>query len=295
MKTSILTIVNEKGGVGKTTTTINLAASYADLGYRVLVIDADFQGNTTLGFGLIKSETPEDDFGLYTAVKGRMTFDRVAVKTNFGVDVVAGGKPLRKLGEDLHGKARQWNCIEQVLATKKLNVYDIVIIDTHPGFNTFTGAALAVSHYYTVPLFADLFSASGIAGQLNSVEDIRVDQNRMLTFVGAIITRFEKKNATHKSFEKSLRRIPQFKVLRTVIPSSPYISRTQGEQVPLRKHSRARNSPVAKAYTALAGEILPHLKGKRIGRRTAAINTRVIEKEMSAWKANEEVELALEI
>lgn len=285
MKTSIIVILNNKGGVGKTTTSINLASSYAELGKKVLVIDLDSQANATAALGMAK-EIEKSGRCIERSVLDRKDLSQTFVTTKFeNIDGVGVGsrKLMEKVGRDMYGSSRHHKIIEQLLECKKAREYDLIIIDSHPGNDdVFLQSALAYAHYYLIPLFAEEYSSQGLVEQINAIEEIRLDLNPMLTFLGAVITKFDKYNSVHVDFEEVIRDIAKksgFKVMDTVIPNSKLVSKAESRKLPLNQFGLSKNKPVTHAYTVLAGELLPNLKGRRIGRK-AKIDTSKITPEV---------------
>ncbi|MFK7827035.1 MAG: ParA family protein [Oligoflexales bacterium] len=276
-KTNIITVANQKGGVGKTTTVVNLASSYASIGKKVLVIDMDVQANATTALGLEKPK--EGAQSIASAIQKRLTFDKVLCSTQFGIDIVCGSRKLDDLVPSLIGTTRKFKLVEQLLDTKKINLYDIVLIDTHPSLDMYFQSAMAASHYYLIPLFAEAFSVSGLVDQINAIEDIRFDLNKMLTSLGVVICNFNQRDSVHVDFEKIIRALGKkagFRILNTTIPNSTAVKTSQMKALPL-NHYKPK-LPVTLAYSTLAGELLPELRGKRIGRRVAPVDTNAIRK-----------------
>ena len=278
-KTSIITVANQKGGVGKTTTVVNLASSYSAMGKKVLIVDTDHQANASLGLGLEK-QVGIDGLNLYTAIQNNLTIEEVALPTKVkNISMVAACDALEELGKKLIGLPQQNVIMDKLLNSKKIDEFNIVIIDTHPSIDTYFQAAMKTSHYYLVPLFAEAYSTSGLKRQINAIEQIRIHLNPMLTCLGAVITNFKKK-PIHIHFEKVIRDIAKnsgFKVLNTVIPHSDAVSSAESHRLPLNAYRNSKALPVTHAYAALAGEILPELKGKRMGRKHAPINVEKFE------------------
>jgi len=277
MKTSLMVVANQKGGVGKTTTVVNLAAAFTTLGKNVLVIDLDPQCHATMGLGLEK--TGEGAKNVQYAIRNRTNIDEVVKKSKFGIDVVPGSRNLDETAQKILGTTRQFKFIEQLLETKNISKYDLVLIDTRPSLDVIFLAAMAAAHYYILPLFAEEYSVEGLVEQINAAENVRIDLNKPLTFLGAIITSFMKSNKNHIDFEKIIRQTGKssgFKVLNTVIPYSESVGSAQKLHLPLNHYRYAKSSPVWHSYMALAGELQPHLKGRRIGRRFSPINTNAI-------------------
>lgn len=290
MPTSIVTVANQKGGVGKTTTVVNLAASYGDMGKRVLVIDMDSQANSTALLGAEES-AKESGKDVARAILDNLPFDQVVLPSNAnGVDVLAGTKALKDVKDRMEGKARQHLLLNSLLDCDALDQYDIVLIDTHPSFDCLLLSSLVASHYYIVPLFAEKSSISGFSELIGYCSDLR-PLNPMLMLVGTMITKFDRNNATHSKFEKFVREVgksSKIRVFETLIPMSQSVAGSDAASLVLLKYKR--NAPVTTAYTALAGELLPFLKGKRLG-RMAVPNLSVLEQLPSDFEAVPEVAL----
>lgn len=268
MPTSIVTVANQKGGVGKTTSVVNLAASYANMGKRVLVIDMDSQGNAT---SLLGAEESARDTGkdVAQAILDNLQLSQVVLPSNTeDVDILAGTKQLKDVKDKMEGKARQHLLLSSLLDGDDLNKYDVVLIDTHPSFDCLLLSSLVASHYYAVPLFAEKSSISGFSELLAYCSDLR-PLNPMLMLIGCVITKFDRSNATHVKFEKFVREVgksSKIRVFETLIPMSQSVAGSDAASQVLLKYKK--NAPVTVAYTALAGETLPLLKGKRLGRMT---------------------------
>lgn len=275
-----MTVVNQKGGVAKTTTTINLASSYANLGKRVLLLDLDSQCNLTEGLGVDQNPKIES-MNVRSAIEQKLGIDKVLLSTKIpGVDIVAGSESLDEVKNAFIGKPSQYSLITRMLKSTALNDYDIVLIDTNPSKDIVVQAALVASHYYLIPMKPSRYSASGLAKQLELIEEIRESGlNPMLTPLGAVITMFKSTNRNHQKFEAIIRKIAKdcrLKVLNTVIPHSDAAEGAEGSSEPLLSYNK--NLPVTHAYTSLAGEILPELRGQRKGRRLQGANIGGLEK-----------------
>ena len=271
-ETSIITIANQKGGVGKTTTVVNLASAYAQIGKRVLVIDLDYQCNASALLGV--DDNSVGNKSIAYALQNDLNFSHIVMKSNMeNVDLLAATRDLDLLREKFSGQPNQFKLVDILLNCEQLHDYDIVIIDTHPSLDCFFQSAMAASHYYLIPLFAEADSSKGLAHMVTAVEKIRRYLNPMLNLLGCIITCFDKSNATHIKFEKFIRdasKEGKFNVFETTIPSSKSVAAASAHSMPL--HRYKKSSPVTVAYSTLAGEILPHLKGKRTGRKPLPVN-----------------------
>ncbi|MEI6417401.1 MAG: AAA family ATPase, partial [Verrucomicrobiota bacterium] len=201
---SVIVVANQKGGVGKTTTVVNLASSYAHLGKKVLVIDLDYQANATSALGVDESKIAEGA-SITRAISEELTLDKVRLPSRVkNVDVLSSTRGLLGLPEKFLGQPNQFSLVTSVLDCPEYEEYDIILIDTHPSLDCLSQSAFRASHYYLIPLFAEADSARGLGHQIQAVEKIRQYQNPMLMLLGCVITRFDKQNATHRKFELSL-------------------------------------------------------------------------------------------
>ncbi|MCA3085955.1 MAG: ParA family protein [Rhodocyclaceae bacterium] len=282
METSIVTVANQKGGVGKTTTVVNLASAYAQTDKRVLVVDMDYQGNATSLLG-IDSEQLDPTKTIPHALENDLTLADIRLPTNVpGVDLLASTRGLDALRDKFQGQPNQFKLVELLLECDEREEYDVIIIDTHPSLDCFFQSAMAASHYYLIPLFAEADPSRGLGHMVTAVEKIRRYLNPMLTFLGCVITRFDKSNATHAKFETVIRESSKgakFHVFNTMIPSSNTVAAASAQSLPLSKYKKS--APASIAYATLAGEILPLLKGKRTGRKMAPNNVAILDAAMT--------------
>jgi chromosome partitioning protein len=266
MATSIVTISNLKGGVGKTVSVVNLAASYAQMGKRVLVVDMDPQGDAT-GYLGVEDAAIEQNKNLAYAIDKRATIAEVRLPTSVeGVDILAGTRELREVQKRMEGELDQHLLLDFILSGKEIKDYDLVLIDTHPSEDCLLVSALYSSYYYLIPLFPERRTSNAVSTMIAFSGKIR-RLNPMLMLLGCIITKFDRKSATHVKFESVLREGSKggnIRIFETVIPSSSAVQGSESAEQPLIHYKP--NAPAAIAYSALAGEIMPGLKGKRQGK-----------------------------
>lgn len=264
--TTIIAISNQKGGIGKTTTTVNLAFSFAELGKKVLILDGDYQGNASDWLGLL-DEAIREERTLTYAVKRGLTIGDLRMKKTDLIDLIACDMSFNTEMNQLQGSARQFQVIKRVLNCPEANEYDVILIDTHPSIDPMLTSVMGYSHYYLVPAFAEKHPYVGLKDLSKTVEEVKEDINPMLTFLGVVLTGVSKQNRTHEKFSKKMRDLEKttnVKILKTVIPASTAVAGAASQQVPLLEHGPSL--PVTKAYLALAKELIPFLKGKRPGR-----------------------------
>lgn len=255
-KPVIITVANQKGGVGKTTTVANLAASLASKGKQVLVIDCDYQANVT---SLLCGDelTKQKEKSITYAIKHDLTLDEVVVGTPFkNIDLVPANRDLDELREQLIGQPNQFRLVDLMLSCDRAASYDIIIIDTHPSLDCFFQSAIAASRYFIIPLFPEADSSRGLAHQLQAIDKIKKYLNPRLTFLGCVIVKYDRYNATHQKFEKLIRQfgkengVPVFK---TNIPNSQSVAAAAAHGLPLFYYKP--QSPAALAYSKIAKEL----------------------------------------
>ena len=266
MTTSIVAIANLKGGVGKTASVVNLAASYAQMGKKVLVVDMDPQGDASGYFG-VEDEAIAQNKHMATAISENLDLDKIVLPTMAeGVDILAGTRDLREIQKKMEGDIDQHLLLDSLLKNKQLKNYDVVLIDTHPSEDCLLISALYSAHYYLIPLFPERRTSNAVSTMITFANKLR-RLNPMLMLLGCIITKFDRKSATHVRFESVLRdgsKQGNIRIFETVIPASTAVQGSESAELPLINYKP--NARVTIAYSALAGEILPGLRGKRQGK-----------------------------
>ena len=262
----LITVGNEKGGVGKTTSVINLAAAFASMGKRVLVADNDPQGNATELLGVDRGLA--DTRSLAQAILDKKSFEDYLWPSNIeGVDLLPGTPLLKQVIKEYGHTHRQDKLLNRVFETSVTSNYDIVLIDTHGSGDCLLLSALAVSDFYVIPVFPEPESARGLLDLLRSTVEIRDDVNPALRLLGVIITKFDKKNATHREFAETIHAIgknAKVRVFANHIPISGSVPAASKKQISLLEYRI--DLPISQAYIALAGEMIPLLGKKKPGR-----------------------------
>jgi chromosome partitioning protein len=264
--TDIITVGNEKGGVGKTTTVVNLAAAFAAMGKSVLVADNDPQGNASELLGVDRGAT--EPKSLAQAILDRKSFEDYRLKTSVeGIDLLAGTPLLKRVIKDFGHTHRQDKLLRKVFDTKAADEYDLVLIDTHGAGDCLLLSSLAASDYYVIPVFAEPESARGLLDLLRSTVELREEVNPSLALLGVVITKYDKKNSTHREFAETIRNIgksAKVRVFVNTIPNSSSVPAASKKQVPLIEYRR--DLPISQSYVALAGEMAPLIGKKKPGR-----------------------------
>ena len=247
----IVAIANQKGGVGKTTTCVNLAASLAATHRRVLVVDLDPQGNATMGCGIDKSAL---DLTVCDVLLDEVEACEAIVQAPEGnFDVLPGNQSLTLAEVELVPQADREFRLRDALA-KVVGEYDYVLIDCPPSLNMLTVNALAAANGVLIPMQCEYYALEGLSALLNTVEQVRESVNPQLEVYGILRTMFDPR--INLSNEVSMQLIKHFdkKVFRTCVPRNIRLAEAPSFGLPALLHDRSSRGAIA--YLALAGEIL---------------------------------------
>lgn len=254
--TKILAVANQKGGVGKTTTSVNLAASLAAAGRRVLLIDLDPQGNATTGSGIDKSGLAKTVYHVLLEDEGipgvRVTCEAAKY------DVVPANRELAgaevELVDEPHREQRLTNALKEVQ-----DQYDYILIDCPPALSLLTLNGLVAAHSVMIPMQCEYYALEGLSDLVNTVKKVRAALNPQLEIEGLLRTMFDPRNALAQQVSDQLQRHFGDKVYSTVIPRNIRLAEAPSFGTPVLYHDRA--SKGAAAYVALAGEFLLRREG----------------------------------
>jgi len=246
----VLAVTNQKGGVGKTTTGINLAASLARTRKRVMLIDMDPQGNATTGSGVNKNDAPVT---VYEVLIGANTITEAIVDTGSGYDLVAANSELAGAQVELmeldHRERRLRDALDEVLAR-----YDYILIDCPPALNILTINALVAANAVMIPMQCEYFAMEGLSSLVATIRKIRETHNPGLRIEGLLRTMFDSRNSLSNEVSEQLREHFGDKVYRTIIPRNVRLAEAPSYGKPALAYDAL--SKGAQAYLALAGEIL---------------------------------------
>ena len=245
-----IAITNQKGGVGKTTTSINLAASLTAVKKKVLLIDFDPQGNTTMGSGIAKNSLAHsvDDVLLQNC-----TIEQALTKTTAGYDLLPANAKLTSAEIQLLKLDNREYQLKNAL-TNITKDYDFILIDCPPSLNMLTINALVAANSVLIPVQCEYYALEGLASLLTTIERIRNSANNNLTIEGLLRTMYDGRNRLTLEVSEQLLQHFEDKVYNTVIPRNVRLAEAPSHGMSALMYDSS--SPGAMAYLALAGEII---------------------------------------
>ncbi len=260
----IIAISNQKGGVGKSTTAINLGASLAANDLQVLVVDCDPQGNTTTGLGIEKGpETPT----LYKALLQGAPIAEVITKTQCeGLSLVPADKNLVAVNLDLVDAPRREYRLTEVLSHVR-EQFDYILIDCPPALDLLTLNALVAADSVLVPIQCEFFALEGISQLIDTVEKIRETFSRPLKLEGILLTMYDDRTNLARQVADDLKEFFEDEVLKTVIPRSIRLAEAPSFGKPILMYDP--RSKAAESYIRLAKEILENEQRNRQAAQSA--------------------------
>jgi chromosome partitioning protein len=247
----IFAVANQKGGVGKTTTAINLATGLAAVGRRVLIIDLDPQGNASTGLGIDRRQRPVSSYDLLI---NDATIEEAAVQTLVpGLFIVPSVVDLSAAELELVTIERRTHRLKAALAATTAD-YDFILIDCPPSLGLLTVNALIAAQSVLVPLQCEFFALEGLSQLLQTIERVRANFNPILNIHGVVLTMFDKRNRLSDQVAADVRSCLGDVVFDTVIPRNVRISEAPSHGKPAMLYDH--RCPGSEAYIKLAGEVL---------------------------------------
>lgn len=251
----IIAVTNQKGGVGKTTTTINLATALAAIGKKVLVMDFDPQGNASTGLGLDYSQR---DRGTYEVLFGVAGLEDVAHKTRVpGLTIAPASVHLAGAEIELVTSERREFRLRDAITNTKMDV-DYVLIDCPPSLNLLTLNALVASDAVLVPLQCEFYALEGLSHLIKTIERVKRSLNPNLDLHGVVLTMYDRRNALSASVEADVRTYFGERVYQTVIPRNVRVSEAPSHGLPVLVYDM--KCPGSQAYIQLASEVIKREK-----------------------------------
>ena len=252
----IISVINQKGGVGKTTTVINLAAGLTYLNKKILVIDLDPQGNATTGLGLSNMNSSSDT--IYGVLNGSKEIEEVIRKTQFeNLDIITSNVDLSGLEVETADDSNRAFILKTKLAAylnSSRRSYDYVLIDCPPSLSLLTVMALVCSNSLLVPLQTEFFALEGLTQLIKTIERIKVSLNPDLKIRGILLTMYDKRNRLSSQVEKEARDYFREKVYSTVIPRNVRLSEAPSHGVPVLIYDKS--CPGSKSYFNFTDEFI---------------------------------------
>lgn len=246
-----MAVANQKGGVGKTTTSVNLAAVLVQMGYRVLLVDLDAQGNATMGLGVEKLEVERS---AYDVLLGRcLMMDALVGVDAQGLDLLPGNADLTAVQVELLDRIGRERVLSEALETCR-DEYHFVIIDCPPALNILTLNALVAADSILIPMQCEYYALEGLTDLLGTLENVREILNPGLEIEGILRTMFDGRSRLANEVSQQLVSHFGSKVFDTVVPRNVRLAEAPSHGVSIVAYDR--NSRGAEAYVALAEELV---------------------------------------
>ena len=252
-KHKVFAIANQKGGVGKTTTTINLATGLAAVGLKILLIDLDPQGNASTGLGFEKNERQVNSYSLISG-ESKLT-ESIKNSKIPNLDIVVATVDLLGAEIELIDKEKRgYQLDEAIKQSNDDSTYDYILIDCPPSLNILTVNAMVASHSVLIPLQSEFFALEGLSQLLLTVKEVRQTANENLRVEGIVLTMFDGRNNLSKQVEADARSNLRELVFKTIIPRNVRVSEAPSYSMPVLTYDPS--SKGSKAYMSLAKELL---------------------------------------
>ena len=255
MARSVLSVINQKGGVGKTTTVINLATALAKKGKKTLVIDLDPQGNATTGLG--KSNNDEEK-SIYNVLIGKRSAQNAIQESSvLGLDLIGSNVNLSGLEVETANDANRAFLLKEILSEENdsyFNKYENIFIDCPPSLSLLTVMSLVAADELLIPLQTEFFALEGITQLVKTIDRIKVNLNPNLSIRGVLLTMFDKRNKLSSQVDIEARKHFKDKVYKTVVPRNVRLSEAPSHGMPCLIYDK--NCSGSKSYINLAEQFI---------------------------------------
>ena len=258
----IISVINQKGGVGKTTTVINLATALAELGKKILVIDLDPQGNATTGLGVSNND---NDKNIYKTIIGQDNPSNcIQPSCVKNLDLIGSNVNLSGLEVETANDPKRAFLLKEILEQNKslFEKYENIFIDCPPSLSLLTVMSLVVADELLVPLQTEFFALEGISQLIKTVERIKIKLNPKLEIRGILLTMFDKRNKLSTQVDDEARKFFKEKVYQTVIPRNVRLSEAPSHGIPCIVYDKSCLG--SQSYISLAKEFIKQVEFKRL-------------------------------
>jgi chromosome partitioning protein len=259
----IISVINQKGGVGKTTTVINLSTALAQLGKKILVVDLDPQGNATTGLGKSNNEI---DKNIYKAIIGQIDPKMCIQSSNVkNLDIIGSNVNLSGLEVETANDPNRAFLLKEILIEKNKDLFDKyenIFIDCPPTLSLLTVMSLVVADELLVPLQTEFFALEGISQLVKTIDRIKINLNPTLEIRGILLTMFDKRNKLSTQVDDEARKYFKEKVYKTVIPRNVRLSEAPSHGIPCIVYDKECLG--SQSYISLAKEFIEQENKKAI-------------------------------